>query len=213
MEIVFVGANDQIPASPNVPGRRPFHSAPCAWAQSSISDDPLAAAELRDPLGIEGDVAADVHEERRPRPVLVHLPLEVVERHAEVVAVAVDELDARARADRAQSGVAMNVFDGHSTVSPRTPAHSSAASAAPVQPLNATASRPFQPAQAPSNSFVSSPSDHWFAVEDPLPEGVQARAVALVEADGEAGKVGRDVRGQASAQAYRADQRSSPSLA
>ena len=35
-------------------------------------------------------------------------------------------------------GVAMKVFDGQSTVSPRTPANSSAASAAPVQPEKAT---------------------------------------------------------------------------
>ena len=63
----------------------------------------------------------------------------------------------------AASGVAMNVFDGQSTVWPRTPAHSSAASAAPVQPLNATAPRPFQAAQRSSNSRVSSPSDQRFS--------------------------------------------------
>ena len=68
----------------------------------------------------------------------------------------------RAPAVIAASGVAMNVFDGQRTVSPRTPTHSSAASAAPVQPLKATASTPFQPVQAASNSFVSWPSDHWF---------------------------------------------------
>jgi hypothetical protein len=33
-------------------------------------------------------------------------------------------------------------------------------------------------------------------IEDPLPEGVHARAVALVESDGKGGNVGRDVRGQ-----------------
>ena len=52
----------------------------------------------------------------------------------------------------------MNVFEGQRTVSPRTPAHSSAARAAPVQPLNPTASRPFQRAHASSNSTVSVPS-------------------------------------------------------
>ena len=58
----------------------------------------------------------------------------------------------------AASGVAMNVFEGQRTVSPATRAHVSAASAAPVQPLNATPSRPFQRAQASSNSAVSVPS-------------------------------------------------------
>src|SRR3954468_22960412 len=66
----------------------------------------------------------------------------------------------RAPAVIAASGVAMNVFDGQSTVSPRTPAHSSAASAAPVHPLKATASAPFETAHADSKLLVSSPSDH-----------------------------------------------------
>ena len=86
----------------------------------------------------------------------------------------------------------MNVFDGQSTVSPRTPAHSSAASAAPVQPLKATAPSPFQAAHSSSNSRVSSPSDQR-CVEDPIPQFVQARAVAMVEADREA----REIRGDA----------------
>ncbi len=42
VEIVFVGANDQTPASPYVPARRPLHEAPCAWAQSSIRNTPSA---------------------------------------------------------------------------------------------------------------------------------------------------------------------------
>ena len=68
-------------------------------------DDPLGAAELDDPVDVERDVAADVDDHHRGRLVLVHLPLEVVERHAEVVAVAVDELDLRAgRDDRERRG-------------------------------------------------------------------------------------------------------------
>ncbi len=59
----------------------------------------------------------------------------------------------------AASGVAMKVLDGQSTVSPRTPAYSRAASAAPVQPENATEPAPFQAAQVRSNSAVRSPSD------------------------------------------------------
>ena len=133
VEIVFVGANDQMPASPQVPARRPFQSAPWAWAQSSIRKIPSARQSSAISLDLECEMAADVDEEDGARLVLAHLALEVRERHAEVVAVAVDELDV-APALIAASGVAMNVFDGQSTVSPRTPAYSSAASAAPDQP-------------------------------------------------------------------------------
>ena len=56
-------------------------------------DDPLGAAQLGDPVDVEGDVTADMDDHRRRPARAVHLPLEVVERHAEVVAVAVDELD------------------------------------------------------------------------------------------------------------------------
>ena len=62
-------------------------------------DDPLGVAQLDDPVDVERDVAADVDEEDGGRLVLVHLPLEIVERHAEVIAVAVDELDLRADLD------------------------------------------------------------------------------------------------------------------
>ena len=91
----------------------------------------------------------------------------------------------------AASGVAMNVFDGQSTVSPRTPANSSAASAAPVQPENATAASPFQAAQAASKRSVSGPSDPALGGDHLVPQRVQPRAVALVEADREALEVGR----------------------
>ena len=55
----------------------------------------------------------------------------------------------------------MNVFDGQSTVLPRTSKNSSAARAAPVQLEVATDGKPFQPAQPSSNISVSRPSDHW----------------------------------------------------
>ena len=134
--------------------------------------------------------------ENRGRAVPAHLALEVLERHAQVVAVAVDELTGRPPAARIASGVAMKVFDGHSTVSPRTPAHSSAASAAPVQPL-ATASAPFQAAHAPRSArqLALGPA---LGVDHVVPERVQTRAVAMVEADREArellGAGGQDAR-------------------
>ena len=55
-----------------------------------------------DLLRLERDVAADVDEERRLGLVLLGLLLEVGERHAEVVAVAVDELHLGAGADRGE---------------------------------------------------------------------------------------------------------------
>ncbi len=63
-------------------------------------EDPVVSAVGGDLLGLERDVAADVDEERRLGLVLLGLALEVVERHAEVVAVAVDELHLGAGADR-----------------------------------------------------------------------------------------------------------------
>jgi len=54
----------------------------------------------------------------------------------------------------AASGVAMNVFDGHRTVSPWTPAKSSAASAPPDQLESATDGSPFHASQAASKRSV-----------------------------------------------------------
>ena len=58
------------------------------------------------------------------------------------------------------SGVAMNVLEGQRTFCPATPAKSSAASAPPAQPENATAGAPFQAAQAASKRRFISPCDH-----------------------------------------------------
>ena len=65
-------------------------------------EDPVLRAVGRDLLGLERDMAADVDQDRRLGLVLLGLALEVGERHAEVVAVAVDELHVGARADRGQ---------------------------------------------------------------------------------------------------------------
>src|SRR6202020_693412 len=59
----------------------------------------------------------------------------------------------------AANGVAMKVFDGHSTVSPCTPAKWSAASAPPAQLDTATAGNAFQLSQAASKRAVISDSD------------------------------------------------------
>ncbi len=97
VEIVFVAANDQMPASPQVPARRPCHDAPCACAQSSSRTMPSSRQN-----------AAICSTSKAMWPPMwtstaarglcsLRLALEVVERHAEVVAVAVDELHLRAR--------------------------------------------------------------------------------------------------------------------
>ena len=65
-----------------------------------------------------------------------------------------------APAPRAASGVAMKVFDGQRTVSPRTPANSSAASAPPAQLESPRLSSPFHSAQCRSKASSFSPSDH-----------------------------------------------------
>src|SRR4029079_15686353 len=66
----------------------------------------------------------------------------------------------RAPALITERGVAMNVFEGQRTASPRTPQNSSAAIAAPDQLENATQGSPFQASQAPSKRANSSPSVH-----------------------------------------------------
>ena len=57
-------------------------------------------AERGDPFNVEGDVATDVNQHHGLWLVLGDLRLEVIERHAEVLAVAVDEDDLGAGADR-----------------------------------------------------------------------------------------------------------------
>ena len=56
----------------------------------------------------------------------------------------------------------MKVLEGHSTVPPRTPANSSAVSAAPDQLLMATDGSPFQRSQDDSNDSTSAPcAQRW----------------------------------------------------
>ena len=95
VEIVLVAANDHTPASPQVPARRPFHEAPCACAQSSSNRIPSlrqysairsTSNAMWPPMCTRNDGF---------RPVRARLALEVLERHAEIVAVAVHELDLR----------------------------------------------------------------------------------------------------------------------
>ena len=65
----------------------------------------------------------------------------------------------RAPDRKAASGVAMNVFDGHSTVPPATQAKSSAARVPPAQDDAATAGTSFHRSHAPSKRSVIEASD------------------------------------------------------
>ena len=172
---------------PTCPGGGRATPAPCACAQSSIRKMPSRAAERGDPLDLERDVAADVHEERRARPVARDLRLEVGERHAEVVAVAVDERRPRAPACSAASGVAMNVFDGHSTVSP---AHAGEVERGERGARPARRTRPRRgrstPPTRPRTRCGQRALRPALGVDDLVPQRVQPRAVARVEADREA---------------------------
>ena len=89
----------------------------------------MLAAVVGDLLGVEGDVAADVDQERRPGLVLL-APWPRSRRTTCTGPRGCSRRTGPRRRTRiAASGVAMNVLDGHSTVSPCTPAKCSAASA------------------------------------------------------------------------------------
>src|SRR5579875_2053519 len=123
-------------------------------------EDPKLGAERGDRFDVEGDVPADVDDEGRLRLAPGGLFFEVGKARAEVLTVAVDERHPGAEGSAA-SGVAMNVFDGQRTTSPRpTPANCKAASAPPLQLESATAPAPFQRSQAVSKRSVSGPSVH-----------------------------------------------------
>ena len=111
----------------------------------------------------------------------------------------------------AASGVAMNVFDGQSTVSPRHARPLSAASAAPVQPLNATAFEPVPARPRPLRTRrVSAPSLQRSASKIRSHSSWSRVAVAMVEADREAREIGRDVRVEHRAEAYSGRRRIMP---
>src|SRR5579871_4988475 len=123
-------------------------------------------------------------EDRGVRPVLVDLAFEIVERHAEVIAVAVDELDDTAcRLDReggghegvrrAQNGTATDGEELERGEGRACPARGrDGRQAVPRGPrfLEPASKRPVRPEPG---------------VERLVPERVQALAVAVVESDGE----------------------------
>src|SRR3954463_14796485 len=147
-------------------------------------DDALGAAELGDPLDVERDVPADVDDPGRLGPVLVERALEVGERDAEVLAVAVGphglaagrergERRGHERVRRAEDLLAAHagpVERGHRTAGP-TPGRDGVA-AIPPRPalLEAVDHAALGPAAR---------------VEHLVPERVEPRTVARIPSDPE----------------------------
>ena len=85
----------------------------------------------------------------------------------------------------AASGVAMKVLEGQRTVSPRTPANSSAASAPPAQLDMPTLSSPFHSRPAPLECLQLGALGPLLGVEHLGPEIEEPAAIAVVEPDRE----------------------------
>ena len=94
-----------------------------------------------------------------------------------------------APAPTAASGVAMKVFEGQSTVSPRTPANSSAASAPPAQLERPRLGEPVPLGPAALEGLELLALRPLLGVEDLGPEIEETTAVAVVEPDREPGRV------------------------
>ena len=151
-----------MPASPQVPARRPCHDAPCACAQSSISAIPS-----------ERQYAAICSTSNAMWPPMCTRNTACGLCLCALRSKSSNDMQrswrlqstnsTRPPAAWIASGVAMNVFDGQRTVRPRTSRNSSAASAAPGPVPVATAGRPFQALHDSSNWRVSGPSDHCSA--------------------------------------------------
>ena len=147
-------------------------------------EDPLLPAIVGDGLGVEGDVASDVDQDRGAGAVLLSLGLEVGERHAQVLAVAVHELDlgpgpkrrqrrGHERVGRAQNGLALDAGEVQRGQCPTGPAgQGHGRQLVPLGPgrLQARDHRGLRPA---------------LRIQHLVDQRVQAGAIAVVEADRE----------------------------
>ena len=197
----MVGANDQIPASPQLPGSSAVPLRAVGMGAVLEEDDPFAPAELRDLVGLEGQMAADVDEEDRARLVLAHLPLEIFERHAEVVAVAVDEFHVRPRVDRRKrrrhEGIRRTEDRLASDARPLERRERRARPAVERHGLETVPRRPL-PLEL-RGELTLRPA---LGIEHAIPELMEQRAVAMVEADRETRELGREVGSQHRALPY-----------
>ena len=147
-----------------------------------------------------------MHEEDGARLVLAHFPLEILERHAEIVSVAVDELDLRARAERRERSRHERVRRAED----RLAAHAGPfergerRAGPPVERdrLEAVPGRPLTLELGGELTFRPA-----LGIEHAVPEPVQERAVAVVETDRKPRKLGREVWGQHRALPYIRDLR------
>ena len=152
-------------------------------------EDPVGTAVLGDSLRLEGDVAADMDEDRGLRPVLLSLRLKVVEGHAEVVAVAIDELDRGAGVDRRQRGRHEGVGGTeHGLATHAGELQRCQRAAGPAREAEARQPVPLRPALLEG---VQHPTLRpLLGIKDIGPQLEQAGAVAMVEPDRELGRVG-----------------------
>jgi hypothetical protein len=152
-------------------------------------EDPVGAAIPGDPLRVEGDVAADVDEDRRPRPVALGAALEVLERHAEVLAVAIDELDLGTGGDRRQRRGHEGVGGAeHGLATYAGELERGEGAAGPARDADAGQAVPLGPACL--EGVQLRPLRPLLGVEHLGPEVEQPAAVTVVEPDREPRRVG-----------------------
>ena len=151
-------------------------------------EDVVGRAVLGDPLAVECDVAADVDEDRGAGLQPVGRALEVVEGHAEVLAIAVDELDLGPRPEgrqrcrhegvrRAENGLAADAGELERRQRPSCPAREPEA----LQPV------PLSPASLEGVELLA--LRPLLGVEHLGPEIEETATIAVVEPDCEPGGV------------------------
>ena len=190
VEIVFVGS--ERPHARVAPRPRPAAVPAGAVCVGAVFDqeDPLGPAELGDPVDVERDVAADVDDERRARLVPTYLGLEVREGHAEVFAVAIDVLDRRAgRADGERIGEEGIRRTEHDVTRHLGGCERGERCARPAGRRDGGEAVPFGPGLL--ERLRDRALRPHLAVDDPVPERMQPRAVARVEPDRESVELDR----------------------
>ena len=153
-------------------------------------EDPVVATVGGDPLGVEGDVAADVDEDRGARLVALGLAPRSPRRTCRGRSRLQSTNSTSAPAPIAASGVAMKVLDGQSTVSPRTPANSSAASAPPAQLERPRLGSPFHSRPALLEGLELRALRPLLGIEHLGPQLEEPGTVTVIEPDRELGRVG-----------------------
>ena len=191
VEIVFVAANDQMPGVAPGPGAAAVPRGAVRVRAVLDQDDPLGAAELGDPLDVERDVAADVDEEHRARPVRARPSARSRRTTCRGRRGCSRRTRPRPPAASAASGVAMNVFDGQSTVCPRTLEELERGERGSRPARGRDRRQPVPGRPRVLERLDERPVRPALRVEDAVPERVQPLAVAVVEADRE----GAEARG------------------